>query len=283
MSTSRPKTRPGAKIKTSLLRVEAGQGRWSADEVITEEPLEIRLQAGEQRQTVAVTMRTPGQDFELAAGFLFAEGILHSREEVGRITYCTEAGEAQQYNRVNLELRSPALPRLAGLERHFFAHSACGVCGKSGLETLRLRGYEPLGPGFAVPAERVSSLPERLRSSQGLFERTGGLHAAALFDPEGRLLASREDVGRHNALDKLIGWALLEDRLPLSESLLLVSGRASFELVQKALAAGIPILAAISAPSSLAVEVARAFNLTLIGFLRGSFNLYSGPERVLLG
>lgn len=257
------------------------------DELVTEEPLEIRLEAGsgkqEAKQTIAVTMRTPGQDFELAAGFLFAEGVIRDRSEIRRIAYCADAGEPQQYNLVKLELRSPNLPDLSALERHFFTHSACGVCGKSGLENLRLRGYEPLGDGFTVPAGLVSSLPEQLRRSQGLFNRTGGLHAAALFDREGKLLASREDVGRHNALDKLIGWALLEDKLPLSECLVLVSGRASYELAQKALAAGIPIMAAISAPSSLAVEVARGFNLTLIGFLRSSFNVYSAPERVLLG
>ena len=287
---SKRKTRPGAKTRASLLRVEDGIAQPKRDDLVTEEPLEIRLEVEGrgskvkgQRQTVAVTMRTPGHDFELAAGFLFAEGVIRGREEIRRIAYCTDEGELQQYNIVNLELRFPILPDLSPLDRHFFTNSACGVCGKSGLENLRLRGYKPLEPGFTVPAGIVSSLPDTLRRHQSLFANTGGLHAAALFDKQGKLLASREDVGRHNALDKLIGWALLEGKLPLSECIVLVSGRASYELAQKTLAAGIPILAAISAPSSLAVDVAKEFNLTLIGFLRGSFNLYSAPERVLLG
>lgn len=236
-----------------------------------------------QRQTVAVTMRTPGNDFELAAGFLFAEGVIREREEIGRIAYCTDRDEPQRYNIVTVELRADTLPDLSALDRHFFTHSACGVCGKSGLENLHLRGYEQLEASFTVPSEIIPSLPETLRRHQSLFDSTGGLHAAALFDKSGQLLASREDVGRHNALDKLIGWALLEGKLPLSECIVLVSGRASYELVQKTLAAGIPVLAAISASSSLAVEVAAEFNLTLIGFLRGSFNIYTAPERILLG
>ena len=290
MLLSKRKTRPGAKTRASLLRVEDGIAQPKRDDLVTEEPLEIRLEVEGrrskvegQRQTVAVTMRTPGHDFELAAGFLFAEGVIRGREEIRRIAYCTDEGELQQYNIVNLELRFPILPDLSPLDRHFFTNSACGVCGKSGLENLRLRGDKPLEPGFTVPAGIVSSLPDTLRRHQSLFANTGGLHAAALFDKQGKLLASREDVGRHNALDKLIGWALLEGKLPLSECIVLVSGRASYELAQKTLAAGIPILAAISAPSSLAVDVAKEFNLTLIGFLRGSFNLYSAPERVLLG
>jgi len=280
------KSRPGAKTRTSLLRVENGLARPKSDDLVSEEPLEIRLKAGSrppEAKTVAVTMRTPGHDFELAAGFLFAEGVISRRDEIRRMAYCTDEGAPQQYNIVNLELASGFLPDLSPLERHFFTHSACGVCGKSGLENLRLRGHKPLEEGFSVPAEVISRLPQTLRQHQSLFDHTGGLHAAALFDRSGRLLASREDVGRHNALDKLIGWAFLENRLPLRECLVLVSGRASYELAQKALAAGIPVLAAISAPSSLAVEVAREFNLSLIGFLRDSFNIYAAPERILLG
>lgn len=253
-----------------------------SDELVTEEPLEIRLLAGKQRRTLAVTLRTPGQDFELAAGFLFAEGVVRSREAIRRIAYCTDPDEAQRYNIVNVELRGEGLPDLGQLERHFYTTSACGVCGKAGLERLKLRGQRPLEDASRVRAEVLAHLPEKLRRAQGLFERTGGLHAAALFDLEGELLAVREDVGRHNALDKLIGWALLEGRLPLRERVVLVSGRASYELCQKALAAGVPILAAISAPSSLAVELARQFKLTLVGFLRESFNIYSHPERILL-
>lgn len=267
-----------------MLRIEDGKAFPKSDQLATEEPLEIRLLAGggnlEAKQTVAVTMRTPGHDFELAAGFLFAEGVIGNREEIRRIAYCT-TDEPQQYNIVNVELKSDTLPDLAPLERHFYTTSACGVCGKSGLDNLRLR-YAKLDSDFQVPAEIVAQLPEKLRVQQGLFEQTGGLHAAALFDSSGNLLVLREDVGRHNALDKLVGWALLENRLPLSQCLVLVSGRASYELAQKTLAAGIPTLAAISAPSSLAVDLAKEFNLTLIGFLRGSFNIYCSPERIKL-
>ncbi|RIH86479.1 Sulfurtransferase FdhD [Calidithermus roseus] len=265
-----------------MLRVAEGQARPQGDELVSEEPLEIRLLAAGQRRTLAVTLRTPGQDFELAAGFLFAEGVIGGRDVIRRIAYCTDPGEAQQYNIVNVELRGESLPDLERLERHFYTTSACGVCGKAGLEQLRLRGQRPLADASRIRAEVLPQLPQKLRRAQGLFERTGGLHAAALFDLEGNLLALREDVGRHNALDKLIGWALLEGKLPLEEKVVLVSGRASYELCQKALAAGVPILAAISAPSSLAVELARQFNLTLVGFLRESFNIYSAPERILL-
>ncbi len=268
-----------------MLRIEGGQAFAKSDLLITEEPLEIRLVVGSEkrkvRHTLAVTMRTPGSDFELAAGFLFAEGVIGNRDEIQRIAYCTDAGEPQQYNIVNVELKSDTLPDLAPLERHFYTTSACGVCGKSGLDNLRLR-YARLDSDFQIPAETVAQLPEKLRVKQELFKQTGGLHAAALFDGSGNLLALREDVGRHNALDKLVGWALLENRLPLSQCLVLVSGRASYELAQKTLAAGIPALAAISAPSSLAVDLAREFNLTLIGFLRGSFNIYCFPERIKL-
>ncbi len=265
-----------------MLRIEGGRAIARFDQLVTEEPLEIRLVAGSERavvsKTLAVTMRTPGSDFELAAGFLFAEGVIGSRDEVRRIAYCPDPGEPQQYNIVNVELKSEMLPDLP-LERHFYTSSACGVCGKSGLENLRLR-HSRLDSDFRIPAQTVAQLPQKLRAHQGLFQQTGGLHAAALYDTGGNLLAVREDVGRHNALDKLVGWALLGSRLPLSQGLVLVSGRASYELAQKTLAAGIPILASISAPSSLAVELAEEFNLTLIGFLRDSFNLYTAPQRI---
>jgi len=226
-------------------------------------------------------MRTPGHDFELAAGFLLSEGLVRRREEIRRIAYCTDPSEPQQYNIVNVELNAATLPDLAPLERHFYTTSACGVCGKASLENLQRR-HAPLDISWRVSSQVITQLPKQLRAQQTLFAQTGGLHAAALFDRAGRLLALREDVGRHNALDKLLGWALLENRLPLSEQMVLVSGRASYELVQKTLAAGAPVLCAISAPSSLAVELAQAFNLTLIGFLRDSFNVYSGAERLLL-
>jgi FdhD protein len=245
--------------------------------------MEIRLIAGGQRQTVAVTMRTPGADFELAAGFLYGEGIVSSAEDIKKISYCVDpdVDAEQQYNIVNVELRGGRDYDLRPLERHFYTSSACGVCGKASLEQLELRGCPVIPPGPRMPAEKIYALPGKLREAQGLFEATGGLHAAALFDADGELVALKEDVGRHNATDKLVGWALLEGRLPLSDHAVMVSGRSSFEILQKCLTAGVPIVCAISAPSSLAVEVARRFDITLVGFLRGNrFNVYSAPERV---
>jgi FdhD protein len=263
--------------------VDDGREQVRSDYVATEEPLEIRLVTGGRTETVAVTMRTPGSDFELAAGFLFGEGVVDGRDPIGRISYCTDPGidAEQQFNIVNVELRPGAAPDLAPLERHFHITSACGVCGKANLDALRLRGFEAPPPGPAVERAVVRNLPGKLRKAQGLFDTTGGLHAAGLFDEGGELLAAREDVGRHNAVDKLVGWALLQGLLPLNKQILLVSGRSSFEIMQKAVAAGVPIVCAISAPSSLAVAVAEDFGVTLIGFLRGPrFNIYSGRDRV---
>jgi FdhD protein len=228
------------------------------DALATEEPMEIRLLAGQRKQTVAVTMRTPGADFELAAGFLYGEGIIDSAEDVLKISYCVDSDldAEQQYNIVNVELRGGREFDLRPLERHFYTTSACGVCGKASLEQLELRGCPVMPAGPEVPAETIYSLPDTLREAQGLFDATGGLHAAALFDKDGELLALREDVGRHNATDKLIGWALLEGRLPLTDHIVMVSGRSSFEILQKCLTAGVPVVCAISAPSSLAVDVA---------------------------
>src|ERR687889_735292 len=226
-----------------------------------------------------------GPDFELAAGFLYGEGIISSPDDILKISYCVdpEIDAEQQYNIVNVELRSGREFDLRPLERHFFTTSACGVCGKASLEQLELRGCPVISPGPEVSAETIYALPETLREAQGLFDATGGLHAAALFDGEGELLALREDVGRHNATDKLVGWALLEGRLPLAEHVVLVSGRSSFEIMQKCLTAGVPIVCAISAPSSLAVDVARQFDMTLVGFLRGGkFNVYAGADRIRL-
>ena len=247
------------------------------DYVITEEPLELRLIAGSKKTSVAITMRTPGHDFELAAGFLFAEGVIDSKADITGISYCLdrEVSSEQRYNIVNVSLAKHELPALANLERHFFTTSACGVCGKASLDALELRGYLPLSTRLRLEPDILHTLPAQLASEQSLFKETGGLHAAALFSRHGELLALREDVGRHNALDKLIGWALLNDHLPLSEMILLVSGRASYELLQKALSAGISLFCAVSAPSSLAVDLARKFNISLIGFLRkNSFNIY---------
>jgi FdhD protein len=276
-------SRRGSKTRVRVRVVEDGHVRTRPDVLATEEPMEIRLIAGGQRQTVAVTMRTPGADFELAAGFLYGEGIISSPEEIKKISYCVDpdVDAEQQYNIVNVELRGGREYDLRPLERHFYTTSACGVCGKASLEQLELRGCPVIPPGPEMAAEKIYALPEKLREAQGLFEATGGLHAAALFDAEGELVALREDVGRHNATDKLLGWAFLEGRLPLRDHAVMVSGRSSFEILQKCLTAGVPIVCAISAPSSLAVDVARRFNITLVGFLRGNrFNVYSAPERV---
>jgi FdhD protein len=277
--------RPGSKTRARVRVISDGQERRRGDYLATEEPLEVRLVAGGATERLAVTMRTPGNDFELAAGFLHGEGILADREALRGISYCTdpELDAAQQYNVVNVRLDGGAMPDLRGLERHFYTSSACGVCGKASLDAIELRGCPLPSPGPRVDAEVVYGLPDKLREAQGLFESTGGLHAAGLFTPDGELECLREDVGRHNAVDKVVGWALLEGRLPLDDRVLLVSGRASFEIMQKALAAGVPMVCAVSAPSSLAVDVAERFGMTLAGFLRGRrFNLYSGHDRVLL-
>lgn len=266
-----------------VLRIRGEEREEASDLLVTEEPLEIRLRAGGAERTVAVTMRTPGADEELALGFLLAEGVLDGPEEVLRCEVLEDpwAEAGRPSNVLALELRRGSLPDLANLERHFFASSACGVCGKAGIANLRLRITARLPSGPAVLRRLLFSLPERLLAAQSLFAKTGGLHAAALFDAAGELLALREDVGRHNALDKLVGWASRAGRLPLCESILLVSGRASFEILQKALVAGIPIVASVSAPSSLAVDLAREFGVTLVGFLRGErCNVYAGEERL---
>ena len=273
--------RAKSKTRVQLKSVVNGERTLKGDYVATEEPLELRLTASGEQRTVAVTMRTPGNDFELAAGFLLAEGVVRAREDIARIAYCVGGDAAQRYNVVSVELRAKALPDLSGLERTFYTTSSCGLCGKAGLDTLERRDLCALPTGVFVTAELLSTLPGTLRRSQGLFDVTGGLHAAALFSPEGQLIALREDVGRHNALDKLIGWALLEGRLPLNEHLLLLSGRASYELLQKALVARLEVVCAVSAPSSLAVDLARRFNVTLVGFLRNErFNIYAAEERI---
>jgi FdhD protein len=228
-------------------------------------------------------MRTPGADFELAAGYLHGERVVVDRGDISRLRYCTdpELDAAQQYNVVSVELATPELPDLPGLDRHTFTSSACGVCGRASLESLEASGSGALPPGPDVPTEVLLALPTALRASQGIFDSTGGLHAAGLFTAKGELLCLREDVGRHNAVDKVVGWALLEGRLPLEGHILMVSGRSSYEIVQKALVAGVPVVCSVSAPSSLAVDVARRFGMTLVGFLRDSrFNVYAGTERI---
>ncbi|BAZ51259.1 formate dehydrogenase family accessory protein FdhD [Nostoc sp. NIES-4103] len=278
------KTPTKSKIKAQVWVVENGKKRFRQDHLTTEEPLEIRLVP--QKKTVAVTMRTPGADFELAAGFLYSEGVISCREDIRRISYCVDElieGE-QRYNIVNVELREGLIPDLQPLERHFYTNSACGVCGKASLEALRLRGCPVIPHGPVVTPEIIYSLADKLRAAQGIFTATGGLHAAAIFDTQAKLLNLQEDVGRHNALDKLIGSALLADELPLNNHIVMVSGRSSFEILQKSTAAGVPIVCSVSAPSSLAVSVAQEFGITLIGFLRGErFNIYTGLERISTG
>lgn len=268
------------KKKQSIWTIENGQPQRRKDILATEEPMEILLRAGQEQRTVAITMRTPGSDYELAAGFLYNEGILHNKREIANMTYCVD-GNQQEYNSLRIQLATDSLPELHQLERHFFTNSACGVCGSTMLDDISERNLPAIPAGPVVDFSLITSLPDKLRKSQDLFETTGGLHAAALFDLNGNLLALREDVGRHNALDKLIGWGLLNDQLPFHNKVLMVSGRASYELLQKSFVAGVPIFCAVSAPSSLAVEVAERFGITLIGFLRGDhFNVYTGIERI---
>jgi FdhD protein len=275
--------RPGPKSELRIVAVEDGVARERFDEVATEEPLEIRLSLAGESRTLAVTMRTPGADFELVAGFLHNEGVIQSKSDLHGLSYCVDRDveEAQRYNIVNAELAAPVWPQLERLERHFLTTSACGVCGKASIEALRLRDVPPLGDGPRLRADVITSLPAKLRAAQGVFASTGGLHAAALFDIAGDLLALREDVGRHNALDKLIGWALLAGKLPLHDGIVMVSGRTSFEIVQKSLVAGVAAVCAVSAPSSLAVALSREFGMTLVGFVRdGRLNVYAGMRRL---
>ncbi len=291
--------RPESKSEARVWVVQDAERIARTDQVATEEPLEIRVRAGRavdgrgpvpvfRRQgagerTVSVTMRTPGHDFELAAGFLYGEGIVHSADDIHALSHSddTRLEEDRRFNTVNVDLRGDTLPDLQSLERRTYTTSACGVCGKASLEALRLRGAPAIGPGPVVDPDLLRALPARLRAGQGVFDATGGLHAAALFDGEGRLAAVREDVGRHNALDKLVGWALLQRCLPLARHIVMVSGRTSYEILQKSLMAGVPIVCAVSAPSSLAVSLAREFGITLVGFLRGDrFNVYAGEERI---
>ncbi|GII53227.1 sulfurtransferase FdhD [Planotetraspora thailandica] len=276
-------TRPGPVTRIRVREVSGTAVRDHRDDLATEEPLEIRLLAGRESRTVAITMRTPGVDFELAAGFLHGEGII-APGGIEAIGYCTDEDlePEARYNTVTVRLGTTELPDISALERHFVTSSACGVCGTASLDALRDR-CAPLGggPAIEVSPEVVYGMPDTLRKAQGVFGKTGGLHAAGLFTPDGALVAAREDVGRHNAVDKLVGWALLTERLPLDRHVLLVSGRASYEIMQKALAAGIQVVCAVSAPSSLAVTLARDFGMTLVGFLRGErFNIYSGTERI---
>ncbi|NYI77148.1 formate dehydrogenase accessory sulfurtransferase FdhD [Nocardioides panzhihuensis] len=263
-----------------VLRVRDGVVSRRPDTLAAEEPMEIRVNG----RPLTVTMRTPGGDFDLAIGFLVSEGVVHSAEDVVSVRYCAgaTADGGNTYNVVDVGLAAHVPPPDASLERSFYTTSSCGLCGKASLEAVRTSSaWSVAEDSLRVTPELLTILPERLREAQRVFDSTGGLHAAGLFDAEGNMLCVREDVGRHNAVDKVIGHALREGLVPLRNSMLMVSGRASFELVQKAVMAGIPLLAAVSAPSSLAVDLADDSGLTLVGFLRGSsMNIYAGTDRI---
>jgi FdhD protein len=264
--------------------VTAGDAVARPETLVVEEPLEIRVNG----TPITVTMRTPGSDVELTQGFLLTEGVIARRDDVLTVRYCKGAGpdpdgfQANTYNVLDVTLAQDVPTPDVDVTRNFYTTSSCGVCGKASLEAVRLISRH--GPGddpSTLAAETLSAMPDRLRAAQRVFASTGGLHGAALFDIDGTTLAVREDIGRHNAVDKVIGWALEQDRIPLTATVLLVSGRASFELTQKAVMAGIPVLAAVSAPSSLAVDLASQSGLTLVAFLRGdSMNVYTRPDRI---
>jgi FdhD protein len=282
------KTPGGSAVRMTMTAYTADGVEQRQDQLAVEEPLEIRVVAdgrgGRTRHSVAVTMRTPGQDFELAAGFLFTEGVIRDNQSIWRISYC-EGESADEYgNIVEVHLAPEIGFDVDRLSRNVYTSSSCGVCGKTSIDLVRTTLPGPLTGDFQLQPDELLRLPAALADAQPVFSRTGGLHAAALVDPHGEFHLLAEDVGRHNAVDKLVGARLLEGNLPAADQMLLVSGRASFELVQKALMAGIPALVAVGAPSSLAVELALEVGMTLVGFLRdGRFNIYSGYQRVATG
>jgi FdhD protein len=263
---------------TQVSEWDDGKLRRKDDYLATEEPLEIRV----GKEPLSVTMRTPGHDLELTAGFLFTEGLIQRRAQILVLEDHVEKSGENRGNVVHVELAPESAPDFEKMRRHFFAASSCGICGKASIDSVRARTMTPPNADFRLNAEVLIRLPDALRASQAVFGRTGGLHAAALFDVNGELLVLREDIGRHNAVDKVIGWALLGERVPLGNAVMLVSGRGGFEIVQKAIVAGLPVVASVSAPSSLAVQLARELRLTLIGFLRERrFVIYSGEERIV--
>lgn len=294
--------RPGGSVRAKVRVLDGDLDVIRRDDLATEEPLEIRLAAGTERQTVNVTMRTPGHDFELVAGWLLAEGVIATADDLARVDYCTDVdvAEHQQYNVVTATLRRPELPDLGALERHSYTSSACGVCGKASIDAVASR-CAPLSTTASLSVDVLYGLPDQLRQGQGVFTRTGGLHAAGMFTMAGQRIVVREDVGRHNAVDKVVGAALVSGTLgsgtvadatpadgplvgatPSTPTVLVVSGRTSFEIVQKAVAAGVAFVAGVSAPSSLAVSLAQESGVTLVGFLRGRrANVYSHPDRIL--
>lgn len=262
---------------TQVSEWDDGHLRRKDDYLAAEEPLEIRV----AEKPLSVTMRTPGNDIELAAGFLFTEGLVSRREQLLKLESNQESNAPNRGNVVGAELAPECLADSENLQRNFFAASSCGICGKASIDSVRSRTLQPPNPNFVIDPEVLLGVPDALRESQAVFGRTGGLHGAALFDRAGKLLVVREDIGRHNAVDKVIGWAFLDGKLPLSNSILLVSGRGGFEIIQKAIVAGLPVVACVSAPSSLAVQLAREMRLTLVGFLRGRrFVIYAGEERI---
>ena len=275
--------RRAAKVRVGRMR----DGRFATrgDSVAVEEPLEVRLEVpdggGVREHPVSVTMRTPGDDFELAAGFLFTEGVVSDPGAFGDVRYCRSV-EPQEFNVVTASLRDREAFDASSLTRNFYVTSSCGVCGKASLEAVEVMGCAPVADGtLALAGSEVRSLPDRLRAAQRVFERTGGIHAAGLFDAAGRVTVVREDVGRHNAVDKVVGALVLSRALPGSGFGLVVSGRSSFEILQKAAMAGFPMVVAVGAPSSLAVSFARNFNMTLVGFAhRDGYNVYAGGERI---
>jgi FdhD protein len=276
--------RKASKTRVRVTAVSGETARQRSDWLATEEPLEIRVTNAVTLDQVLthVTMRTPGSDFELAAGFLLSEGIIARSDQIRQMEFCVGPAAIQQYNIVSVEVTDPELGGRAG---SYFrtAVSACGVCGKASLDELVLRGVEPVTAESTIDQAVIEQLPGLLRERQTLFESTGGLHGAALFTASGEVLAVREDVGRHNAVDKLLGWAILNPDRSSERAVLMVSGRLSYELAQKAVVGRVSVLAGVSAPSSLAVELAGEFGLTLVGFLRGnSFNVYAGHQRLKL-
>lgn len=268
-------------IQLPVVKISANSSSSAIDTLAAEEPLEIRLEYSIDgrvtQKTISVTMRTPGDDGALAIGFLFTEGIISGKDDL-------EVKQPVDKNIITLSMKPAVEINIKKLERHFYTSSSCGVCGKTSIDAIKtVCQLAATTNDLKYPVGLIQQLPEKLRNQQDIFEKTGGLHASALFNATGELILLREDVGRHNALDKLIGSALIGDKLPLNEHILLLSGRISFELVQKAAMAGIKVIAAIGAPSSLAVETAAAFGMTLIGFLRGQrFNIYSGAQRIVI-
>ena len=255
----------------------AGRVRATQDYLVGEEPLEIRVNG----RALSVTMRTPGHDLELAAGFLFTEGIIQTHEQIVSIEHAAECKATERGNIVRVELSADIALDLEKTQRNFFAASSCGICGKASIDAVRARGVTTIQSQLRVEPEILCRVPAALRAGQQIFGRTGGLHAAGLFDVDAKLIVEREDIGRHNAVDKIVGWALMQRKLPLSDCLMLVSGRGGFEIVQKAAMAGVPVVASVSACSSLAVQFAREMRMTLIGFLRDKrFVVYCGGERL---